>query len=95
MIILDKKVNVKGINKPNVTANQLTRVDDVAIYKRSDGEIYEVFIVKVASESEIFGVKYPERELYPNNEDFGRTAWTFTTYTGAKNKFDDILENRK
>ena len=33
--------------------------------------------IKVSKAAEVFGKEYPEREVYPSNEDFGHTAWYY------------------
>jgi hypothetical protein len=38
---------------------------------------YEAFKIRKRPPEVIFGRQYDARELYPANEDFGRTAWSF------------------
>lgn len=53
---------------------------------------YEVFLIKTRPEEEIFGKIYPEREVFPSNEDFGYAAWTHCEPERALKAFDE-LEN--
>ena len=45
---------------------------------------YEVMVIHVAPEKDVFGKHYPEREKFPANEDFGYTAWSWSTYDAAQ-----------
>lgn len=71
---LDKTVTVRGVGVPGLTATLVKRTENICMYLRSDG-YFETFIVRIEPEGEIFGRPLPEREVYPNNEDFGRTAY--------------------
>jgi hypothetical protein len=57
---------------------QAWRDETHAVYKHSGshGQFigWEVILIKVAPAARIFGKDYPEREVYPSNEDFGRYA---------------------
>ena len=66
------------------------RTTSKAMYKSDDGVI-EVFKIKVAPEQEIYGRTYPEREVYPNSEDFGRIAWC---YNGKSEDSNKLAEER-
>lgn len=88
MVKLDDKVEIKGIGTM-VTASFVKRNGEVCLYQRSDGP-YEVFRVQVAPARNVFGSELPERETYPGNEDFGKTAWCYTQYEHAKKKFDRL-----
>ena len=59
------------------------------MYKRWDN-IYEVFRIKVSKEKTMFGKTYPKREVYPGNEDFGKTAWCFNNEENAKRRYDSL-----
>ena len=82
---LGTDVKLRGIGKPT-TARLLERDGDICLYERSDGN-YEVFIVRVAEAGEIFGVHHVKREVYPNNEDFGKTAWCYSKIENARKKY--------
>jgi hypothetical protein len=55
---------------------------------------FEVFLIKTRPAKELFGKKYPAREVFPANEDFGYTAWSCNTLDRAKMRFIN-LENVK
>lgn len=76
------------VKSNNRIYKQVKRTSDKAMYKSDDG-IIEVFKIKIAPEAEIYGKKYPEREVYPGNEDFGKIAWCFTrNIKEAENKYN-------
>lgn len=86
---LGDKVQIKGVGRL-VSSSFVKRNGDVCLYQRSDGP-YEVFQVQVAPARDVFGTELPERETYPGNEDFGKTAWCYTGYEGALRKFDRLV----
>ena len=53
---------------------------------------FELFEIKVLEPMELNGKYYEEREVFPKNEDFGKTAWTICDYDKALAKFNE-LEN--
>jgi hypothetical protein len=89
VVRLSDVVKVNGTGGSKITAAKLNRVGEVCLYKRSDGPL-EVFLVKVVPEGEMFGKMYPEREVYPSNEDFGHSAWCFTSLEAAESKFHEL-----
>lgn len=88
---LDDEVKITGVGF-STTSTLLDRRGDICLYKRSD-DVYEVFKVKVSPEREIFGKLYPERETYPSNEDFGKTAFCFKEEKNARRQFEVMLDN--
>lgn len=72
---LEKVIHIKGLGMP-MKATLLKRTKRKAIYVRDD-KIYEVFRIQVSPPTNMFGREYPEREVYPGNEDFGKNAWCF------------------
>jgi hypothetical protein len=86
---LEEKVEITGTGIPNLTATLIERTRQKAIYLRSD-DIYEVFKIKIHPPAELYGRSYPEREAYPSNEDFGKTAWTYTSLEKARKKYKKI-----
>ena len=86
---LTEVVEISGAGIPQLTATLVKRTDKKAIYKRWD-DVWEVFRIKVASPTEIYGRTYPEREVYPGNEDFGATAWCFSSEESAMRMYDNI-----
>jgi hypothetical protein len=47
---------------------------------------YEIFKVKVRPAEIISGIQYPEREVFPKDEDFGKTAWSMRELDRAIDK---------
>lgn len=90
---LPEIVKPKGVGIPGLTAKLLKRDGKVCLYERTDN-CYELFIVQVSPAVETFGKKYPEREVYPGNEDFGRTAWCYTHLDIALKRFDALVEKQ-
>ena len=83
---LPEKVIVVGTGIPNLTSTLVERTKKKAVYLRSD-DVYEVFYIQIHPQQEIYGNSYPEREAYPCNEDFGQTAWTYTTRQKAMERY--------
>lgn len=74
---------------------QVKRNKDTAIYSQHDTETspvlsYEVFTIKKRPEVNIFGRYYPSQEVFPADNDFGRTAWSCRTLQRAEEKFKEI-----
>ena len=86
---LTKTIEIKGIGKPGMKAYLVDRTDKKAWYRRDDN-VHEVFKIDIAPEQEVFGRKYPERERYPSNEDFGRIAWCYTKQENAREQYNKI-----
>lgn len=87
---LEKTVSVRNTGILGLTATLVKREGMAAIYLRDDG-VYEVGIIKVAKPKEIFGEKYPMREVYWGNEDFGKIAST----TNSKERAEVLLSMYK
>lgn len=76
---LDKKFNFR-----KNTYVQLEEGDNYYLYgvwnlkDEAVGEpsYFEIFTKKVAKAATLKGVEYPEREVYPNDNDFGTAAWS-------------------
>ena len=80
------------------------RTDNVAMYSQTDPEFdkivsYEVFRIIRTNACVLKDKKnpdkiynYPPSEKFPGNEDFGKTAWTYTTRESADEVFQK-LEN--
>src|SRR6267378_2132639 len=65
----------------NRTLKQIKRQGRVALYELygANGMLYgfEVVFIKIAKARNVFGKDYPEREVYPGNEDWGSLAWSY------------------
>ena len=83
---LQSTVEIRGTGIPELTATCIERTDKKALYERWDG-VFEVFYIQNKQETEAFGKKFPETELYPCNEDFGKTAWTYISYEKAHGRY--------
>jgi hypothetical protein len=68
-------------NKDGRTLKQLERTEKAAIYELRGGQGllygYEVIKIKVKKKREVFGNLSTEREVYPNDSQFGSKAWSF------------------
>jgi hypothetical protein len=52
----------------------------------------EVFLISIQPGVTLNGVTYQERERWPRDEDFGKTAWSYWTIEEAMERFN-LLEN--
>jgi len=86
---LDSVVKILGTGIEGLTATLIERTKKKAIYLRSDG-YYEVFKIKTKKASSLFGRDYPDREVYPGNEDFGNSAWCFTKKELAYERYKNL-----
>lgn len=70
------------------------RNDKAAMYKHFQDGLhigYEVFLVKVQPEFKFpNGTVNPEKEAFPGNEMFGKTAWAFTSLELSNKRYDEI-----
>lgn len=73
---LPETVESLPVGIPEMSAKLVIRTDKKALYYRWDN-VYEVFKIKIAEPTEIYGRVYPRREVYPGNEDFGAIAWCY------------------
>ena len=78
-----------GIGIPGLTAKCIKRTDTKAMYYRWDN-VYEVFRIIIVEPKENFGKMYPRREIYPGNEEFGRTAWCYNDATIANERYEAL-----
>jgi len=77
---LDNYIRKNGFDYELVERN-----DNVAIYKQVDNTLsqqmivsYEVFIIKTRKEGRIGDNIIEAGEIFPSNESFGKSAWTYT-----------------
>jgi hypothetical protein len=75
------KAGIRGLK-----ATLVERTDTKAWYKRSDGE-HEIFKIQIKPAGKVYGKHYPEREIYPNNEAFGKWAWCYPNEKGARQHY--------
>lgn len=84
------------LTKNKFIYTQLERTDKVAIYEQRHPEAgimsYEVFKVRIAKESVMFDTVIPERERFPNDTDFGITAWSIRDKERAFKRYKDLTD---
>jgi hypothetical protein len=81
------------IHKNGFTYTQVLREGRKYIYQQTLTEktsYFEVFIARINREHDFSGIHFEEKELFPGNEDFGKTAWSCRTYMDAKIRFDKL-----
>jgi len=83
---LDKDIRFGG-----GVLKQVARDGNIAIYEQNGGMAWEVIEVIRASAGRIMGKDYPEREVYPGNEMWGRKGWTCMSLERAKEKMKQLL----
>lgn len=72
---------------------QLKRTDKVALYQVLHiPRAFEVFRVKICKPYMMNGVQFPSKEMYPSDEDFGKTAWSHSTLEAAEKKYEELLK---
>jgi hypothetical protein len=80
------------------TFKQVKRNDFAAIYHRFDMEgkplEFEVFAVKKAGGTTVFGRYYEPYEQYPGAAAFGRTAWSVNSIQRAQQIFEEITAGK-
>jgi hypothetical protein len=84
----------KEIRRVGQTFTQIDRTDIKAIYKSSYGH-YEVFRIKTAKDSIVFGKEVKAHEKYPSNEDFGISAWSVSSEKRAFEIYNSITKIEK
>jgi len=83
------------INKNNYTYTQVLKGMRYCLYEQrgvANMRCFELFEIKVLEPMELNGKKYEEREVFPKDKDFGKTAWTICDWEKALAKFNE-LEN--
>ena len=81
------------LRKNGFDYTQVLREGRKAIYEQRASEIclyYEVFIIRTRPERNLKGKILSAKEVYPSNEDFGKTAWTCLSYEKALEKFNTL-----
>ena len=83
------------INKNNYTYTQVLKGKRYCLYEQrgvANMRCFELFEIKVLEPMHFNGKKYEEREVFPKDKDFGKTAWTICDWEKALAKFNE-LEN--
>lgn len=73
----------------------LSRAPNKAFYKQTLDNVqvgFEVFLIRIRGThfSPFLNQSVRAAERFPGNEDFGRTAWTFTEYQKAVEKYNEL-----
>jgi hypothetical protein len=90
MIPLDKI-----INKNNYTYTQVLKGKRYCLYEQNgiaNMRCFELFEIKIRPTKDIKGIILKEKELFPKDVDFGKTAWAICDLDKALAKFNE-LEN--
>ncbi len=78
---------------------QVTRAGQVAVYsvQSKAGKIYgfEVVMLKIAPACTFMGEFFPDREVYPSNQDFGSTGWYFPSRKDSERLFQELCKRPK
>ena len=56
----------------------------------TDWKLNMLWSEKINFVKEIMDKKYPKREVFPKNDDFGITAWTYCDYNEAIEKYNEL-----
>lgn len=94
--------------KNGYTYKLVKRTDKVAMYSMTNEKFpedtstgYEVFLIAVGKAYSLVQkngkgkgkvYNYPAAEKFPGNEDFGKTAWTYTNLETATKMFDGLCK---
>ena len=81
----------KGTGIRGLSARLIKREGRICMYERSD-MVWEVFKVKIHKESTLKGISYSAHEIYPGNEDFGDSAWCFSSLENAEARFNHMVK---
>ena len=82
----------KGTGITDLSAILIKREGRICMYERSD-MIWEVFKVKTHKATTLKGIEYPAHEMYPGNEDFGNSAWCYSTLAGAEEMYNHMVKH--
>lgn len=86
------------LKKNGFTYTQVLRTGEVFIYRQQvleDLNYFEVFTVKVKPQTLFKGKLIPEREVFPYDEDFGKTAWSCRTFEEAEVIFKKLVGKQR
>lgn len=85
---------IKGVGR-KITATKIKREGNICLYKRSDNT-FEVFEVKTIA-SNMFNDNNDddienEHEVYPSNEQFGKSAYCYNNYSDAFERYSELIK---
>ncbi len=81
------------MRKNGFTYTQVRRGVKSCIYVQGVSEntaCYEVFLIKITLGHQFKGKIIEAHERFPHNEAFGKWAWTFKSYEGALERFNEL-----
>jgi len=84
----------KVIQRNGFTYTLMLRNGNFAIYRQQVTELkeyWEVFAIRTKPASVFKGRTYPAREVFPDDERFGYSAWTFNSLEKAIIKFTSLI----
>lgn len=84
----------KTFRKSGFDFEQLKRIGNVALYRKTNGNIESFELVKVQAHDGYFikDVEMPPAEFYPSSEQWGTNGWTFTTRDEAELMFQKLAK---
>ena len=83
-----------NLRKNGFSYTLVLRTGSYAIYEQhvnANLVYYEVFIIPIVKEKEIFGKKVEAHEKFPADEDFGKIAWIYRTFDRALYKLYELM----
>ena len=87
---LPVKLRKNGFNYTQVLRGERSCIYEQMVCEEKDIKYYEVFLIRVRPQRTAFGKEFPAKERFPNDEAFGKWAWTFRSYEDAKWRFDEL-----
>jgi hypothetical protein len=91
MLTLPKNIRKNGFDYVQVLRGKRSCIYEQKVTPRIS--YYEVFLIVIKPERSLFGKTLPEREVFPKDEDFGFTAWTYRNLDIAKMRFIEFEKN--
>ena len=87
---LPLKLSKNGFNYTQVLRGERSCVYEQMYFEEQGIKYYEVFLIKIQPQRKAFDKEYPAKERFPNDEAFGKWAWSFRNYEDAKWRFDEL-----
>ena len=87
------KILPLNLRKNSFNYTQVLRNSRNAVYRQTvtpEIEYFEVFIIQIRPDINFAGKLVKGGESYPNNEAFGKTAWTYKSLEKAMEKFNSL-----
>jgi len=90
-----KEINTV-LKKDGFDLKQIARQRNWAVYEQSKaGKVtsYELIQIKISKATEIYGRSYPDREVYPSNEDWGLLGFTISDKDEALKRLAALVKS--